>query len=1404
MMSPNKSGLPFRSILAAAVACGSLLSPADAHTQSTRPTVTITEVATGSATVPHESFKITITFSAPVDDFTLSDIRITNGTGSNFVGGTRSVSVFTFDLATREDYEGGVRILVPGGAGVGTGGNSVSKSYTFQVDTRGPRATSAEVNRNKLVIDFNEDLDETLVPVDDLFRVDVIDIDNDIERAEITLVVVEKDSVTLTLAKTVAHDDLIELFYRNDDVTAVRDTVGNIAEEFGVDIAVRNNTTPGAGSPDAPTDLTATVISGSVIDLDWVAPEDPGDEPITGYHIEVSVDGGTWRSEVANTRDTVTAYRDTGLSTGVTYRYRVSAINEIGEGPASNVAGAATQGRVPNPPTGLTATARGTSSIRLDWVPGLPGTAGPISGYLIEMRTSRTGQWTVLIDNTRSRSTFYNHTGVPAGSTRYYRVSAINSAGAGGASNIANATTQGSAPGAPRNLRVQPSGFGQNVGLLVSWTGPASDGGSPVTGYRIQVSLNGISGWNDLLANSGSAVTNYTHSNLPPGTTRYYRVAAINRLGTGPFSNVASGMTQATPPTAPTAVNARAIGPRSITVSWRAPLSDGGAAITSYRVFRRGPRDSGFNLHGTTQATATSFMDTQALLPATSYSYQVTAVNSAGEGPRSLTATTTTTADVPGAPTSLTARPRGTSTIDLAWIPPTNDRGAAVIGYRIEQSNDGTRWRILRSNTNSTSTRYSHENLQPATTRYYRVSAINSQGIGAASNIARGTTEATVPGAPRSLSAEADGTSEIDIAWQAPTTDGGAEIEGYRIEVAENGGGPWQRLVPNTRSTSTTYTHTGLAPASTRHYRVSAINRIGAGQPSRVASATTDATVPDPPTGLTANATSPTQIDLAWTAPAYNGGAEIGGYLVEVSETGQTWGNLVANTGSASTTYSHTGLLPGSRRFYRVSAINVAGTGNPSGVASAATDDPVERAGRLNTRVLPHVAAAMTSSTVAAIADRVDAVANGRGSERRMDMGGISSMAASFRSQGLAGAGPGRHGRSGLSSLFDGASFQMPLGADNSPQVARPGSQLATWGAGEYQYLGEPGETTLDWKGSMVSAHVGADTRLASDVLAGISASHSTGTFDFTDRTGAAPVEGTYATAMTSINPYVAWFPGISGSAAWATIGFGWGDLEVEDEREALRSSPAQMMTSAAGGSYRLLESGLGGIRVKAEGWAGRVLVDGSARIDSVTLGMQRARLALEWTQGFRSSGGDEIAIVFEGGMRYDNGDGANGAGAEVGGGLRYNSARLGLRVEGRGRLLVSGQEGYEEWGFGGMIQFDPATRNEGLSIRLAPSYGDAASGVNELWNSGVSDAVHRDLAAGANVDGEVSYGLAGFHGRPYTGFRLTRTGARAFSSGLRYDLGSGIGLRLEGTRRESALGGAEHTVGIRGRLRLR
>ena len=100
----------------------------------------------------------------------------------------------------------------------------------------------------------------------------------------------------------------------------------------------------------------------------------------------------------------------------------------------------------------------------------------------------------------------------------------------------------------------------------------------------------------------------------------------------------------------------------------------------------------------------------------------------------------------------------------------------------------------------------------------------------------------------------------------------------------------------------------------------------------------TPAGAPGAPTGLTATADGWTRIDLSWTAPTDIGSSAIAGYRVEWSADGLSgWQALIADTGRTRTTYTDAGLSPGTTRHYRVSAVNAAGAGAPSGVAGATT-----------------------------------------------------------------------------------------------------------------------------------------------------------------------------------------------------------------------------------------------------------------------------------------------------------------------------------------------------------------------------------------------------------------------------------------------------------------------------------
>ena len=101
------------------------------------------------------------------------------------------------------------------------------------------------------------------------------------------------------------------------------------------------------------------------------------------------------------------------------------------------------------------------------------------------------------------------------------------------------------------------------------------------------------------------------------------------------------------------------------------------------------------------------------------------------------------------------------------------------------------------------------------------------------------TVARSVPDAPTGLSATASGTNQIYLAWTAPLDNGGRPISGYKIEVSDDAGTTWADLVADTGTQLTSYAHSGLAAETTRHYRVSAINSLGASSASNVDSATT-------------------------------------------------------------------------------------------------------------------------------------------------------------------------------------------------------------------------------------------------------------------------------------------------------------------------------------------------------------------------------------------------------------------------------------------------------------------------------------------------------------------------------------------------------------------------------------
>jgi hypothetical protein len=180
------------------------------------------------------------------------------------------------------------------------------------------------------------------------------------------------------------------------------------------------------------------------------------------------------------------------------------------------------------------------------------------------------------------------------------------------------------------------------------------------------------------------------------------------------------------------------------------------------------------------------------------------------------------------------------------------------------------------------------------------------------------------PAAPTGVT-PTEGDQQIALTWTEGNTHG-ADITGYKVEKND---GSWSTVTSDTGSGTASYTVTGLTNATAYTFRVTAINGVGVGEaPSSVSASTTPRGVPGAPGTLSLALGSPaaTVINLSWSAGSTNGGA-ITGYKIQRSTNGSSWSNVVADTGSTGTTYSNTGLTGSTAYYYRVAAINVAGTG---------------------------------------------------------------------------------------------------------------------------------------------------------------------------------------------------------------------------------------------------------------------------------------------------------------------------------------------------------------------------------------------------------------------------------------------------------------------------------------------
>ena len=259
---------------------------------------------------------------------------------------------------------------------------------------------------------------------------------------------------------------------------------------------------------------------------------------------------------------------------------------------------------------------------------------------------------------------------------------AVTGAGNGPWSAPTSATPQ-TAPDAP-TINLITVGDGA---LAVSWSAPSDAGGSAITSYdlryiRSEAPNKADSNWTERDGIWTSGALEYTVDSLTNGVGYDVQVRAVNVAGDGPWSAAASATPQ-TVTDAPT-IDVITPGDGALAVSWSAPSDTGGSAITSYDVrYIRSDAldkaDDSWTVRDDIWTSGDLQYTLSGLTNGVGYDVQVRAVNDAGDGPWSATATDTPRT-TPGAPTIDVVSP-GNYALSITWSAPSDTGGSSITSY---------------------------------------------------------------------------------------------------------------------------------------------------------------------------------------------------------------------------------------------------------------------------------------------------------------------------------------------------------------------------------------------------------------------------------------------------------------------------------------------------------------------------------------------------------------------------------------------------------------------------------------------------------------------------------------------------------------------------------------------------
>ena len=324
--------------------------------------------------------------------------------------------------------------------------------------------------------------------------------------------------------------------------------------------------------------------------------------------------------------------------------------------------------------------------------------------------------------------------------------------------------------------------------------------------------------------------------------------------------------------------------------------------------------------------------------------------------------------------------------------------------------------------------------------------------------------------------------------------------------------------------------------------------------------------------------------------------------------------------------------------------------------------------------------------------------------------------------------------------LAQGSSFSF------SPDGAGP--HLSFWGKGAFSSFNGV-EDTITLTGDVTTALVGAEWS-RERWQAGAALSHSWGSGSYQGEGDGA--DGRISSSLTGIFPYgrYALTPRLG---VWATAGYGWGNITLNPDGDALEYNPATTLAlGAVGMDGLLLDGGSEGITLTttADALFLKTTSEAVEGLASSEGNITRLRLGLEATRPFPLANGASLSPSLEVGLRQDSGDAETGFGMDLGAGLSWSAPESGITAAVKGRTLLShGAEHFQDQGLALSFSWEPDSSNRGPSLSLSHAVGlPAEGGMAALLNPTAIEVLDEPNSSGERFEARLAYGFPFYNDR--------------------------------------------------------